>query len=582
MKNRFKKLKIFIVIISIAISAFVSSAFVDNYFEISKNIDIFTTLFREINLYYVDEVKPGEIIKKGIDSMLEALDPYTNYIPETDIEDYRFMTTGQYGGIGALVRKKGDYIAIAEPYEDSPAVKAGLMAGDLILEVEGKSIKGKNTEDVSKMLKGQSGTQVKILIERPGEQKPIEKLITRQEIKIKSVPYFGVIKDDVGYIRLTQFTENCSKEVKAAFDELKTKNNVKSVILDLRGNPGGLLHESINIVNLFVDKGVDVVSTKGKVQEWNKTYKALNAPVDVNIPVVVLINRGSASASEIVSGSIQDLDRGVVLGQRSYGKGLVQTTRDLVYNSKLKVTTAKYYVPSGRCIQALDYTHRNKDGSVGKIPDSLVTKFKTKNGRVVFDGGGINPDITTNTKEWSKIAFSLEAKSHVFDFATNYRLKKPTITNAKEFRLTDAEYADFVAFVKDKDYDYVTGTDKLLAELKKTAEKEKYFEAASKEYEALKTKMMHNKNDDLITFKTEIKELLEQEIVSRYYLQKGKLENNLQKDNDVKRAIEILNDKKFYTDILTGKYVEPSKTEATVIINSKDDEQEQPPAFEGE
>lgn len=576
----FRKIKILLVVIAVFTSAFFSSGFVDNYFEISKNIDIFTTLFREVNLYYVDDVKPGEIIKKGIDAMLETLDPYTNFIPETDIEDYRFMTTGQYGGIGALVRKKGDYIAIAEPYEDSPAVKSGLMAGDLILEVEGKSIKGKNTEEVSKLLKGQSGTQVKILIQREGETKPLEKIITRQEIKIKSVPYFGVIKDGVGYIRLTQFTENCSKEVKAAFDELKSKNNVTSIILDLRGNPGGLLHESINIVNLFVDKGVDVVSTKGKVKEWNKVYKALNAPVDINIPVVVLISRGSASASEIVSGSLQDLDRGVILGQRSYGKGLVQTTRDLVYNSKLKVTTAKYYVPSGRCIQALDYTHRNKDGSVGKIPDSLVTKFKTKNGRTVYDGGGINPDIATNVREWSKVAFSLEGKSHIFDFATKYKVKNQTIINAKDFRLSDAEYNEFVAFVKDKDYDYVTTTDKLLKELKQAAEKEKYYTNAEKEYEALKTKMMHNKSEDLITFKNEIKELLEQEIVARYYLQKGKLENNLQKDADIKKAIEILNDKKLYTDILSGKYVAPVKKEE--ISTNKINNDDEPSEIDGE
>lgn len=535
-----------------------ASAFTDSYFEVSKNLDIFATLFREVNTYYVDDTKPGDLMKKAIDSMLDNLDPYTNYIPESELEDYRYMMTGQYGGIGAIIRKKGDYVAVAEPYEGFPAQKSGLQAGDLILEIDGKSTKGKNTDDVSKILKGSPNTAVKLLIEREGESKPLEKTITREEIKIKNVPYSGWVAPGIGYIQLNQFTEDASRNVKEAYENLKKENpNAQGLILDLRGNPGGLLNEAVNLSNLFVDKGTEVVSTKGKVQEWQKSYKALNPAIDLNIPLVVLVNRGSASASEIVSGALQDLDRAVVIGQRTFGKGLVQTTRDLTYNAKLKVTTAKYYIPSGRCIQALDYTNRNEDGSVGKVPDSLITAFKTRNGRKVYDGGGVNPDVHIKAKSISKIAQSLENKGYIFDYATLYRRTHASIVPAQEFRLSQAEYQAFVQWLSDKTYDYTTDTEKELEELKKIAKDEQYLSRIEKELETLKGELAHNKQEDLEAFKGEVSKLLEDEIVTRYYYQKGRIQHSLSVDQEIAKALEILKDKDKQQAILTGKYSEP-------------------------
>ncbi|MFM7079880.1 MAG: S41 family peptidase, partial [Bacteroidota bacterium] len=490
-------------VLSLSAGAMLSFSFKDEFFEISRNIDIFVSMYRELDMYYVDEIKHGEIMKNGIDAILESLDPYTNYIPESEIEDYRFMTTGQYGGIGSMIGQKGDYVVVTDPYEGFPAQKADLRAGDVILEIDGKTIKGKKTDEISKILKGQPNTQVKLLIRRPGESTTMEKIITRAEIKINSVPYYGMLDDQVGYIKLTGFTENASQEVKTALLDLKNKNNAKSIVLDLRGNPGGLLNEAVDIVNLFVDRGIEVVTTKGKVKEWDKSYKAMNAPVDTQIPLVVLVNSGSASASEIVSGSIQDLDRGIVIGQRTFGKGLVQTTRPLSYNSQLKVTTAKYYIPSGRCIQALDYSHRNDDGSVGKVPDSLVSLFKTKKGRVVADGGGISPDWAIKPEDLSNISRSLITKQLIFDYATEYRSKNPSIAPAKSFKLTDSEYEAFVAWLADKDYDYVTKSEKSLDDLKEIAIKEEYFEGMKKEFEALKKTLMHDKDADLKKFKPE-------------------------------------------------------------------------------
>lgn len=551
-KKASRKLKITIAMVVIAVSGFSFYSFTDDYFEISRNLDIFSTLFRELNIYYVDGVKPGDLMKKGIDSMLESLDPYTNYIPESDIEDYRFMTTGQYGGIGALIGQRGEDVIITDPYENFPAQKADVRAGDVILEIDGKSIKGKKYDDISKILKGQPKTIVKLTLKREGDAQPIVKEIERDDIKIKSVPYYGVIQDGIGYIRLTGFTENAGNEVKKALTDLKTKSNIKALVLDLRGNPGGLLNEAVNIVNLFVNKGTDVVSTKGKVKEWDKQYKALNNAVDTEIPVAVLVNSGSASASEIVSGAIQDLDRGIIIGQRSFGKGLVQTTRPLSYNSQLKVTTAKYYIPSGRCIQALDYTHRNEDGSVGKIPDSLMSEFKTKSGRTVYDGGGVYPDFVTEPRMLSNISQSLVSKYYIFDYATKFRMAHPSISSAKTFHLTETDYNDFVSFLSGKEYDYTTKSEKEMEELKSTAEKEKYFESVKAEYEALKKKIMHDKNADLKKFKEEITEMLENEIVSRYYFQNGQVEASFDHDDEIRKAVEALNDKAVFTSILNN------------------------------
>jgi len=531
--------------------ALLNSSYVDNYFEITKNLDIFVTLFRELNMYYVDETKPGDLMKTGIEGMLESLDPYTNYIPESDIEDFRFMQTGQYGGIGALIRTMDKKIVIAEPYQDSPAQKAGLEAGDVIVEVNGKSTEGKNTEDISKILKGQPGTEVKLVLKRDGVDKPIEKNIMREEIKVKSVPHYDMLNKEVGYIKLNQFTDKCTEEVQTAFKELKEKG-MKAVVLDLRGNPGGLLNEAVSLSNLFIEKGQLVVSTKGKVKEWEKSYKAANTALDMDIPLVVLVNSGSASASEIVSGTIQDLDRGVIIGQRTYGKGLVQTTRPLSYNTQLKVTTAKYYIPSGRCIQALDYEHRNEDGSVGKVPDSLMKQFATKNGRTVFDGGGVLPDIVLEPALYSKIAIALSNKSMIFDFATKYKREHATIPPVKEFQITDEIMNEFNTFIADKDYEYSTQSEDIVKKFKEIAEKEKYFDKVATEYEALKAKLSHNINEDLVTFKEEIKELLKSEIVSRYYYQKGRVESLLDNDPDIKEALTLLADKTKYASILAG------------------------------
>ena len=375
-----KKIKITILAISVFIASFLSVSFTDNYFEIAKNLDIFTSLYKELNTYYVDQTAHGKLMKKGIDAMLKSLDPYTTYIPESEIEDFRFMTTGQYGGIGALITKRGDYVFISEPYEGFPAHKAGLMAGDKILEINGVSAKGKTTEEVSKVLKGQPNTSVTLLMERKNQDKPFEVSFDREKVTVKSVPYSGFVAEGIGYIKLRSFTRDCSKDIKKALANLKKEQELKGLILDLRSNPGGLLNESVNIANIFVQRGEEVVSTKGKIKEWEKVYKAVNKAEDTQTPLVVLINQGSASASEIVSGVMQDLDRAVIIGNKSFGKGLVQQIRKLSYNTQLKVTIAKYYIPSGRCIQALDYSNRNKDGSVGEIPDSLKTAFKNKNG----------------------------------------------------------------------------------------------------------------------------------------------------------------------------------------------------------
>ncbi len=553
MKDLLKKIRWYYVVIAIGILGLFSFKTAStNYFEISKNLDIFATLFREVNTYYVDDVDAGKLIKKAIDEMLESLDPYTNYISEAEAEDFRFQMTGQYGGIGSMVGTKNNQVVVTDPYEGYPAQKADLRAGDIILEIEGKSTQNKTTSDISKMLKGQPGTQVKLLIQREGEG-TLTKTITREEIQLKNVPYVGMVNENTGYIRLASFTQNAGKEVRDAMVELKKNPNLKSVILDVRGNPGGLLHESINIVNVFVPQGVEVVSTKGKVKEWDKSYKSLNQPVDTEIPMVVLTNRGSASASEIVSGSIQDLDRGVVIGQKTYGKGLVQSTRPLTYNAQLKVTTAKYYTPSGRCIQALDYSHRNADGSVGSVPDSLKKEFKTKSGRKVFDGGGVDPDLATKQAEYSKITESLIVNQLIFDYATKYRNKHNTVAPAKEFKLTDLDFADFKNFLSDKKYDYQTASEKALEDFKKKAEDEKYFEAVQAQYQQLKQNLTRDKQADLDKNKSEIMELLESEIAKRYYFQKAQYEMAAKHDEDVKEAIKLLNDLPRYNAILGKK-----------------------------
>ena len=546
--NMKKKFKLIILTFSLLITSFISVSFVDNYFEISKNLDIFTTLYKELNTFYVDETNAGDLMKKGIDEMLKSLDPYTTYIPESEIEDFRFMTTGQYGGIGAMITQRGEYVYISEPYEGYPAQKAGLMAGDKIIEINGKTAQGKTTEEVSKILKGPPNTVVTILIERQNLDKPFEVSFDREKVSVASVPYSAYVEEGIAYVRLRSFTKNCANDLKNAIEDLQKEQEMKGLILDLRSNPGGLLNESVDIVNLFVEKGEEVVSTKGKIKSWEKSYITTKNPLDTNVPLVVLINSSSASASEIVSGAIQDLDRGVVIGQRSYGKGLVQQTRKLSYNSQLKLTVAKYYIPSGRCIQALDYSSRNDDGSVGKVPDSLMSSFETRNGREVKDGGGILPDIVTSAEKYSMIIPSLLKERLFFDFATDYRFSHDSISY--DFVFSDADFLAFTNYISDKDYTYETATEKSLKKLRKQAEDEDYFESLSEEYDALALKMALNKEDDLQNSRDDIKEILTGEIMSRYYYQKGRLKAGLNFDNELDKAVEVLQNKEQYNKIL--------------------------------
>lgn len=528
----------------------------NSYFEISKNLDIYASMYKELNTYYVDEVQPSDLMRQGIDGMLNSLDPYTSYISEADIEGYRMQTTGKYGGIGALVRKVDRYITISEPYEGYAASKAGLLAGDKLIKIDGVSVVDKETNDISSLLKGQAGTNTTLLILRTqpdGTEKEMEVLVTREEIKIKNVPYYGMINKETGYIRLSNFTDDAGKEVHDALEDLKANNpDLKGLVFDLRGNPGGLLAEAVNVSNVFVDKNQEIVSTKGKVKEWDKTFKTLNNAVDTQIPIAVLINRSSASASEIVAGSLQDLDRAVIVGQKSFGKGLVQTTRNLPYNTKLKITTAKYYTPSGRCIQALDYSHKDENGYAAKTPDSLKVAFKTANGRVVYDGAGIDPDLEVDGKPVSKIALSLLTKNHIFNYATLYRAKHPTIAAAKDFKLTDAEYQEFVAYLNGKDYDYATKSEDLLKELESTTKDEKYYDAIAAELNKLKESVKHDKNNDLNKHKEEIKKVLEDEIVSRYYYSTGRIQVSFNNDEDITTALQILNNPIQYKQILAG------------------------------
>jgi carboxyl-terminal processing protease len=538
--SRTKKAGIVIVGICVFAVSFYSFKQDDKNFQIAKNLDIYYTLFRELNLFYVDEVDPTKLVKTSVDKMLESLDPYTNYIPEDDVEDFRFMTTGEYAGIGALISKQKGKILIAEPYEGFPAQKSGLKAGDVLLEVAGKSTDKLSTEDVSALLKGPAQKPVVVKVQRYGAKKPMEIEIMREKIQIDPVPYYGMLDKETGYIRLSNFTENCTERVKTALIDLKEKHGAKTLVLDLRSNPGGLLMEAVRMANLFVPKGQEIVSTRGKVKQWDKVYTATENPVDTVMPIAVLVNRGSASASEIVAGAIQDLDRGMIIGTRTFGKGLVQTTRDLSYNAKLKITTAKYYIPSGRCIQALDYSHRNEDGSVGIVPDSLISKFKTKKGRIVFDGGGVAPDITVDDETLSNLSASLVTNSIIFDYATYFNSKNEKIASPEEFTISPEVYADFSKFVKEQDFTYESKTEEELDNLLEVAKKEKYFDISKNEFDALKQKLGHNLDQDLEHFRKEVSELLTDEIVSRYYYQKGAIKVGLREDTDVKKALEVL------------------------------------------
>ncbi len=542
-----------ILVLAFVFIAVFSASYVEDEFKIVKSLDIFINLFKELNYNYVDEIDPEKVIKAGIDGMLSSLDPYTTFIPESKMDDFRFQTTGQYGGIGAVIRRIDDTVVVAEPYENFPAAKAGLKAGDKILEVNGVNAIKKDVSAVSDMLKGNPGTTVEVLINRIGESKPLKVKITRERITIPNVPYYGVVYDSIGYIRLTNFTTDAGKEVREAVKDLKLKK-VKALVLDIRDNPGGLLSEAVEVVNCFIPENQLVVFTKGKIKDASKRYVTIRQPVDTTIPLAVLTSRGSASASEIVAGALQDFDRAIIVGQRTFGKGLVQQTRPLSYNTQLKVTTAKYYIPSGRCIQAVDYSHRNEDGSVGYIPDSLIREFKTRAGRKVYDGGGITPDVKVETERISDITYNLYTKNLIFNYATIFAYKNKTIVSPEKFKINDYIYNDFITFLDDKHFDYKTRTEDQLKKLIETAKKEKYYSLAEEEFKQLTNKLSHDRNKDLQTFRDEISRFLADEIVSRYYYQKGRIIASLNNDKELDTAVSILRSKELYQSFLSSDH----------------------------
>jgi carboxyl-terminal processing protease len=519
-------------------------------FRIAKNLDIFFSLFRELNTFYVEDVNPDKIIKTGIDNMLSTLDPYTVYYPESDVDEFAILTTGKYGGIGSVVRGGGEYVVISEVYKGFPADLAGIKAGDLITKVDGVSLKGISSDKVSDRLKGNPGTDINVTVSRKGKETEFK--MKREKIAIPPVPYYGMIDSKTGYIRFSSFTQDCSQDVRNALTDLKT-HNPQQIILDLRGNPGGVLTEAVEIVNLFVGPGNNVVSTKGRVKQFDEDFKTTKAAVDEKIPLAVLINRGSASAAEIVAGAIQDIDRGVVVGQRSYGKGLVQVTRPLSYNTQLKVTTAKYYIPSGRCIQALDFSHPNEDGSVGYIPDSLISEFKTRNGRTVKDGGGITPDIESLPEPLSQVTAELYLRYLIFDYATQYFWDNPDLKSPPDFVFTDQDYADFKTLLLTRNFSYKTFTETSLNELIENAKKEKYYDIHKDLFTQLEKDVTHSLDHDLTLFRPEITELIEEEIISRYFYESGAIAWGLKKDEQVMKAIEVLNNPDKYSSVLSGK-----------------------------
>ncbi len=520
--------------------------------ELVKNLDIYYTLFRELNMFYVDETDPEQLVTTSINSMLSSLDPYTTYIPESDMDDFKFQTTGEYGGIGSLIRRSGKQVLIAEPYDGFPAAKVGIRAGDVILEVDGKPTEDLPIESVSDRLKGKPGTELKLKVERYGEEQPLDYTLVREKISIRNVPYYGMLEPGTGYIRLSNFTSGAANEVEKAYKTLKRNNDFNSIVLDLRSNPGGLLIEAVRICNLFVDKGELIVNTRGKMKEWDSEYVTTNEPLDKETPMVVLINRGSASASEIVAGALQDLDRAVIVGQRTFGKGLVQTSRPLKYNAQLKVTTAKYYIPSGRCIQALDYSNRNEDGSVGVIPDSLISEYKTKNGRLVYDGGGIQPDFEVVSEMLSQITLQLYTQNLFFNFATQYRNTNEEIESPASYSLSDEEYDSFKAFIQKDTFEFKTSSEQAFEDLIKSAKREKYYKFAEEEFVSLKEKLSHNNLKDLETFETEIRQILSEEIVNRYYYQAGRIQAQIQQDVQLEKAKEILLEPAMVKEVLMG------------------------------
>lgn len=534
-----------VVLICLAVSGlFAFKGFEDNkYFEIIKNLEIFTNAYKEINHSYVDELDPGKLMRAGMDAMLEGLDPFTNYISETDIEGYRYLTEGKYNGVGAEAKKMGDFVVVTEIFENSPAHKAGLKVGDAVVSVDGQTAKGRTEDEVMAFLRGVPGTKIDLMVHRPGESKDLRITLERAEIESQNVPHHGIVAEGIGYIYLSTFTRDAGENVANALQDLKRKHpDLKGVILDLRDNGGGLLNEAVNVVNVFVPKNELVVSTKGKVPEWDRSFKTLNNPIDKDIPVAVLIDKMSASASEIVCGTLQDLDRGVLLGQRSYGKGLVQNTKDVGYNAKIKLTTAKYYIPSGRCIQAVRY----KNGVPVDIPDAERAPFKTRSGRTVLDGGGVKPDVLLPYDTATGIVKALLDQNLIFDYATQWTLKHPSIDSIEIFSFSD--WDDFTRFVQTKNFEYVSNSEQKLQELRTAATTENF--SLSPDIQALENKIRGEKKGELAKNKARVLHEIEQEIVGRYYFQRGKVRKSLKNDSEVEEAVKLLNDKSKYASIL--------------------------------
>jgi len=554
--NRRNGIIVAIVLITVAFFSFKSGD--DRNFQIAKNLDIFNSIVKELDMFYVDTIDPNKTIREGIDNMLYSLDPYTVYYPENDQDELEMMVKGSYGGIGSLIRynPKSKYTVIAEPYEGMPAAESGLKAGDLLLEIDGKDLKGNS--DVSTLLRGQVGTSFKLKVQRPGVKEPLEFNIVRRSIQMPTIPYYGVMDSQVGYINLSSFSGNPSKDFKKAFLDLK-KQGITSLVIDLRNNGGGLLDQAVEIVNMFVPRGKTIVTTKGKIKQASNTYKTLREPLDTDIPIAVLVNSGTASSSEILSGSLQDLDRAVIVGNRTYGKGLVQVPRSLPYGGNLKITTSKYYIPSGRCVQAIDYAHRNEDGSVARIPDSLTTVFHTAAGREVRDGGGVSPDIEVKQERLPNILFYLVRDNLIFDYATDYCLKHPAIASAKEFELTDADYEEFKNKVKGADFKYDQQSEKILNTLKEAAEFEGYMKDASDEFKTLENKLKHNLDRDLDYFSKDIKKMIAEEIIKRYYYQEGAIIQQLKDDKDLDEAVKVLTNPERYQQILSVTAVTAKK-----------------------
>jgi carboxyl-terminal processing protease len=545
MLKRYTLLLIVVFMMSLSLPLSANSSEGKKDFEISKNFDILHALFRELDQFYVDSVLPEKALKNAINGLMSTYDPYTNYMAETETDELKFLTTGEYGGVGAVIGQRNGKVVVLEPYEGLPAQKAGLMYGDVLLEIGGVKMIDEDRSRASELLKGQPGTEVKVVYKREGVKKPIEKTILRQLIVINQVTWHGLVDDKTGYINLNGFNGKSSQEVRAALLDLK-KMGAEKLILDLRGNGGGLLDEAVAICNLFMPKGQDIVNTRGKVHQWDKNYKTTREPVDTVMPLVVIVNSGSASSSEIVAGALQDLDRAIILGTRTYGKGLVQTTRGIPYNGLLKVTTAKYYIPSGRCIQAIDYANRNEDGSVGRIPDSLTSAFSTRAGRPVRDGGGIVPDIECLDERGSDIIYDLMDSLYFFEYANQYYRKHEKIAPVTEFKITESDYADFLSFVKNSGFSYTSPSKKMIQKLKDALEKDNYSSDVKAELSALENKVNRDLNAEFVTFREEIELMLSTEIVSRYYFQAGGLQQSLKFDPCLKRSKEVLNDMDLY------------------------------------